>query len=184
MNTRLCIRVQVRHLNLWYWKKSLRYQIESVLNIFFVCFRSGWNEGGHNTALGLRDGWVTGTAQRCFVEGLLICTLFFLVDFFYCEFPFGIELSPVANECKVYEVTLLFLFVLYQMSKRDEMIDRLKSETSYLKDQQRDKEREVRIFFYNIFVFFVKVRLFLFFISFLWLNLLFNQLNGFNESTS
>lgn len=39
------------------------------------------------------------------------------------------------------------------MSKRDEMIDRLKSETSYLKDQQRDKEREVRIFFYNIFVF-------------------------------
>ena len=106
------------------------------------------------------------------------------MDFFYCEFPFGIELSPVANECKVYEVTLLFLFVLYQMSKRDEMIDRLKSETSYLKDQQRDKEREVRIFFYNIFVFFVKVRLFLFFISFLWLNLLFNQLNGFNESTS
>lgn len=76
------------------------------------------------------------------------------MDFFYCEFPFGIELSPVANECKVYEVTLLFLFVLYQMSKRDEMIDRLKSETSYLKDQQRDKEREVRIFFYNIFVFF------------------------------
>lgn len=71
------------------------------------------------------------------------------------------------------------------MSKRDEMIDRLKSETSYLKDQQRDKEREVRIFFYNLFcVFFVKVRLFLFFISFLWLNLLFNQLNGFNESTS
>lgn len=41
------------------------------------------------------------------------------------------------------------------MSKRDEMIDRLKSETSYLKDQQRDKEREVRIFFYNIFVFFL-----------------------------
>ena len=30
-----------------------------------------------------------------------------------------------------------------QMSKRDEMIDRLKAETSYLKDQQRDKEREV-----------------------------------------
>lgn len=29
------------------------------------------------------------------------------------------------------------------MSKRDEMIDRLKTETSYLKDQQRDKEREV-----------------------------------------
>ena len=76
------------------------------------------------------------------------------MDFFYCEFPFCIELSPVANESKVYEVTLLFLFVLYQMSKRDEMIDRLKSETSYLKDQQRDKEREVRIFFYNIFVFF------------------------------
>ena len=30
-----------------------------------------------------------------------------------------------------------------QMSKRDEMIDRLKAETTYLKDQQRDKEREV-----------------------------------------
>lgn len=43
------------------------------------------------------------------------------------------------------------------MSKRDEMIDRLKSETSYLKDQQRDKEREVRIFFYNIFVFLLKL---------------------------
>lgn len=70
------------------------------------------------------------------------------------------------------------------MSKRDEMIDRLKSETSYLKDQQRDKEREVRIFFYNIFVFLLKLGCSCFFISFQWLNLLFNQLNGFNESTS
>ena len=29
------------------------------------------------------------------------------------------------------------------MTKRDEMVDRLKVETSSLKDQQKDKEREV-----------------------------------------
>ena len=154
VNTRLCIRVQVRHLNLWYWRKSLRYQIESVLNIFFVCFRSGWNEGGHNTALGLRDGWVTGTAQRCFVEGLLSCTLFFSCGFLLLWVSILYRAVTSCQWMLSWRSNSSFLFVLYQMSKRDEMIDRLKSETSYLKDQQRDKEREVRIFFYNIFVFF------------------------------
>jgi len=31
------------------------------------------------------------------------------------------------------------------MKKREEMIDRLKTETSFLKEQQRDKEKEVRL---------------------------------------
>ena len=52
-------------------------------------------------------------------------------------------LSVIELKLYVFDDYIRFFFI--QMAKREEMIDKLRSETSYLKDQQRDKEKEVKI---------------------------------------